>query len=94
MLPMRKLKYPVIKVPGKNERLTPAILTEIDNGTTLGDLSRKLDVSVGMLSMVFNGKRQPSLALAKGLALALGTTVDRLAYYLNRVRKVKPGNAK
>jgi hypothetical protein len=65
----------------------PTPLTTLMGTITLGQLSRKLGVSMSMLSKVFNGKRTPGMRLGRELAFALGTTVDRLMLVLDLVQE-------
>lgn len=45
---------------------------------TQGELAREFGVTEGYISLVINGEKQPSLAMAKELADKLGVPLDEL----------------
>lgn len=65
----------------------PAALARLCPQTSLHDLNRRTGVSMSMLSKLFNGKRTPSVRVAKLLAMELGTTVDRLLLVFEQAKQ-------
>lgn len=67
----------------KARKEKPAVETALGE-STYHALARQARCSVAHFSLVINGKRVPSLTIAKRIADALGVTIDELAGFLGR----------
>lgn len=84
----------------RHERFgTPAKLSLLVAGASLGRLAHGTGLTVAHLSRIFNGKRQPSFRTAGKIAAYLGVSMDALNTVLARdtkdvEREVKQENLK
>ena len=65
---------------------TPKALLLLDKNATLGRVSHGTHVDSSYISLIFNGKRTPSLPCAARLAAYLGCSIDKLYAVLQSIK--------
>lgn len=70
---------------GEPQGATPKTLRTLKPGMSLKALSRKSGIKLPHLSRVVNGRRGLTVAIARRIAKATGTTIDRVVRVLQPV---------
>lgn len=65
---------------------SPSPLADLGSNSTLGDVSRRTNISVTHLSNIFSGKRNPSMNVITRLAADIGVTVSDLVIFITQRR--------